>query len=196
MSDSSRPVLIEAAVTPLRKGAPVQTADQTVGEAVASLAAGAAVIHHHHDFTQPEAAAIAEVIDVETRILAAYPHAYMYADYLRGESMAEKNAHLQPMADAGVLRMIALDPGLTQFGHLGDDGLPSRHIQGGTTFPQAAEVTEFAAARKVPLSVGIYEPGNLRWAIAYAKAEAPGRHDDQALLRRRLRHGRRQDTGG
>jgi hypothetical protein len=62
--------------------------------------------------------------------LPACPHAYMYADYLRGDSMGEKNAHLQPMADAGVLRMVALDPGLTQFGHLGDDGLPSRHIQG------------------------------------------------------------------
>ena len=94
----------------------------------------------------------------------------MYADYLRGDSMAEKNAHLQPMADAGVLRMIALDPGLTQFGHLGDEGLPSRHIQGGTTFPEAAAVTEFASSQRVPLSVGIYEPGNLRWAIAYARA--------------------------
>jgi uncharacterized protein (DUF849 family) len=170
MSNSYRPVVIEAAVTPLRKGAPVQTADQAVREGVASLAAGAAVIHHHHDFTQPEPAAIAEVIDVETRILAACPHAYMYADYLRGETMAEKNAHLQPLADAGVLRMVALDPGLTQFGHLGDDGLPSRHMQGGTTFPEAAAVTEFAHAKAVPLSVGIYEPGNLRWAVAYAKA--------------------------
>ena len=170
MSDSPGPVLIEAAITPLRKGTPVQTADQTVDEAGASLAAGAAIIHHHHDFTLAEPAAIAEVIDVETRILAAYPHAYMYADYLRGDRMAEKNAHLQPMADAGVLRMVALDPGLTQFGHLDDDGLPSRHIQGGTTFPEAAGVTEFASSQRVPLSVGIYEPGNLRWAIAYARA--------------------------
>jgi beta-keto acid cleavage enzyme len=170
MSDSSGPVLIEAAITPLRKGAPVQTADQTVDEAVASLAAGAVIIHHHHDFTLAEPAAIAEVIDVETRILAAYPRAYMYADYLRGDRMAEKNAHLQPMADAGVLRMVALHPGLTQFGHLGDDGLPSRHIQGGTTFPEAAAVTEFVSSQRVPLSVGIYEPGNLRWAIAYARA--------------------------
>ncbi len=170
MNDSYGPVLIEAAVTPLRKGAPVQTADQVVHEAITSLAAGAAIIHHHHDFTQDAPTATAEIIDVETRILAAHPHAYMYADYLRGDAMAEKNAHLQPMADAGVLRMIALDPGLTQFGHLGDDGLPSRHIQGGTTFPEAAAVTEFAHAHEVPLSVGVYEPGNLRWAIAYAKA--------------------------
>jgi 3-keto-5-aminohexanoate cleavage enzyme len=71
MSDSDGPVLIEAAITPLRKGAPVRTANQTVDEAVASLAAGAAIIHHHHDFTLAEPAAIAEVIDVETRIRAA-----------------------------------------------------------------------------------------------------------------------------
>jgi hypothetical protein len=32
------------------------------------------------------------------RILAAYPYACMYADYLRGETVAEKNAHLRSMA--------------------------------------------------------------------------------------------------
>jgi 3-keto-5-aminohexanoate cleavage enzyme len=74
------------------------------------------------------------------------------------------------MVDVGVLRMIALDPGLTQFGHLDEAGLPSRHIQGGATFPEAVEVTNFAARDEIPLSVGIYEPGNLRWAVAYAKA--------------------------
>jgi 3-keto-5-aminohexanoate cleavage enzyme len=129
--------------------------------------------------------------------LPACPHAYMYADYLRGDSMGEKNAHLQPMADAGVLRMVALDPGLTQFGHLGDDGLPSLHIQGGTTFPEAAAVTEFASSQRVALSVGIYEPGNLRWGHRLREGQqVPDRDDDQALLRRGLRHGRCQDTGG
>jgi len=75
MKDSLGPAVIEAAITPLRKGAPVQTRDQAVDEGVASLAAGAAIIHHHHDFTQDEATAVAELIDVETRILAEYPHA-------------------------------------------------------------------------------------------------------------------------
>jgi 3-keto-5-aminohexanoate cleavage enzyme len=170
VSDSNTPVVIEAAITPLRKGAPVQTAHQAVDEAIASLAAGAAIIHHHHDFTLDEPTAIDEIISVEKGILAGYPSALMYADYLRGDTMAEKNAHLQPMAEASVLRMIALDPGLTQFGHLDDDGLPSRHIQGGTTFPEAVAVTELAERLSVPLSVGIYEPGNLRWALAYARA--------------------------
>jgi uncharacterized protein (DUF849 family) len=170
VSSEPGPVVIEAAITPLRKGAPVQTPEQTVREALASLKAGAAVIHHHHNFTLDAGAAIEQIIGVERDILSECPAAYLYADYLRGERMEQKNAHLQPMADAGVLRMIALDPGLTQFGHLDENGLPSRHIQGGTTFPEAVQVTEFAAHVGVPLSVGIYEPGNLRWAVAYAKA--------------------------
>jgi 3-keto-5-aminohexanoate cleavage enzyme len=170
MSTALGPVVVEAAVTPLRKGAPAQTPQQTVEEAAASLSAGAAIIHHHHDFTLDARDAIEQIIGVEQDILARYPSAYLYADYLRGDRMQQKNAHLQPMVDAGVLRMIALDPGLTQFGHLDENGLPSRHVQGGTTFPEAVEVTDFAARAEVPLSVGIYEPGNLRWAVTYAKA--------------------------
>jgi 3-keto-5-aminohexanoate cleavage enzyme len=88
------PAVIEAAITPLRKGAPVQTPEQTVGEALASLAAGAGIIHHHHNFTLDAAAAIDQIISVERSILAQYPSAYLYADYLRGDRMKEKNAHL------------------------------------------------------------------------------------------------------
>ncbi|SHN19134.1 3-keto-5-aminohexanoate cleavage protein [Cryptosporangium aurantiacum] len=165
------PVLIEAAITPLRKGQPLQTSEQLIHEALESLAAGAAIIHHHHDFRQTREQAVAQVIHVEGEILRAYPGAYVYNDYLAGDKiMEEKNAHLQPLADAGLLRMAALDPGLTQFGILSDDGLPNLAVQGGADYASAHQVVEFARHTSTPLSVGIYDPSNLRWAIAYARA--------------------------
>jgi 3-keto-5-aminohexanoate cleavage enzyme len=166
----ANPVIIEAAITPLRKGAPLQPSAQTVAEAKASLAAGASIIHHHHDFRLSREDATAQIIAVEQEILDAFPAAILYADYLRGDGAAQKNAHLAPMAEAGVLRMIAMDPGLTQFGVLDDEGLPSIHVQGGTTYPESAAVAVFGREVAVPLTVGIYEPGNLRWAVAYARA--------------------------
>lgn len=164
------PVIIESAVTPLRKGEPLLSTEEMINEGLASLTAGAAIVHHHHDFRQSREDATAQIIRIERELLQAYPDAFLYADYLRGDTTWEKNAHLQPMADAGVLRMISLDPGLTQFGFLDEEGLPTLHVQNGATYPDCVEVMKFAQRVQQPLMIGIYEPGNLRWAMAFAKA--------------------------
>ncbi|WP_371541433.1 3-keto-5-aminohexanoate cleavage protein [Streptomyces sp. NBC_00554] len=163
------PVVIEAAITPLRKGEPLQTSEELIHEATESLAGGAAIVHHHHDFRQTREGAIAQIVHVESEILKAYPEVFVYNDYLRGEKiMEEKNAHLPALAQAGVLTMAALDPGLTQFGMLGENGLPSIHVQGGADYASAHEVVEFADRTGTPLSLGVYDPSNLRWILAYA----------------------------
>lgn len=164
------PVILEAAITPLRKGMPLKTTEENISEGKACLAAGASIVHHHHDFRQSPEDATRQIIQIQRAILDDYPDAFMYADYLRGDAIWEKNAHLQPMADAGVLRMISLDPGLTQFGFLDDEGLPTIHLQGGSNYPDSADVVSFANKVNRPLVIGIYEPGNLRWAVAFAKA--------------------------
>jgi uncharacterized protein (DUF849 family) len=144
-SSSEAPVVIEAAITPVRKGEPLH--QDVVSEAKACLAAGAAIIHHHHDFRLDR-----------------------YADKLRGETIDAKFAHVQPMADAGVLRMLSLDPGLTVFARMDAHGLPSDSITGGTTYADTNRLVEFANWVGVPISLGVYEPGNLRWIHAYAAA--------------------------
>jgi 3-keto-5-aminohexanoate cleavage enzyme len=170
MNISDMPVVLEAAITPLRRGAPVKEAHENIHEAKECLAAGAGVIHHHHDFRKDREGAIQEMIDMEAAMLAAYPDALLYGDYIRGSAIWEKNGHLQPMQDAGVLRMIAVDPGLTLFGRMDDRGLPSDSVTGGATFAEANSVVEFARKYDKPLSVGVYEPGHLRWVRAYAAA--------------------------
>ena len=49
-------------------------------------------------------------------------------------------------------------------------GLPADSVTGGATFAEADAVTGFARTWQRPMSVGIYEPGHLRWARAYAAA--------------------------
>src|SRR3954447_4998756 len=110
-------VVIEAAITPFRRGTPVLFADDMVSQALACLDAGASVIHHHHDMRSNDQDSISEMIDVGGRIRAARPGALVYPDYLTGpdRDVWEENGHLRPMADAGVLTMFAIDPGITSF---------------------------------------------------------------------------------
>ncbi len=166
----NRPTVIEAAITPYRPGEPLQDSDAMVADAIECFAAGAGVVHHHHDFRQERNAAIAQMIDVESRILAEVPTALMYGDYLKAKAVSDKMAHLQPMADAGVLRMLAIDPGHTMFCGTDSLGRPIRAGVGGTTYGEAHELVEFAKTVAVPISLGVYEPGQLRWIIAYERA--------------------------
>ena len=167
---SQFPVLIEAAITPLRFGEAVQSMDATIDEARACLAAGAAIIHHHHDFSAPRTEGVRQMVGIQSGILEAFPDALMYSDYLRGEKLWDKNAHLQPLSEAGVLRMVPLDPSIVQVGKLDAEGLPSDSYVAGLTYAEADEIVRFARRADVPISVSIYEPGNLRWARAYALA--------------------------
>jgi hypothetical protein len=171
------PVVIEAAVTPLRAGAPIQPAEQTIQDAKACLAAGASIIHHHHDFRLPRAEATQQIIHIGKSILQSFPHALIYPDYIAGgeadKAMGRRyapDALLQPMHDAGALTMFTFDPGLTLFARLDSDGLPSESVTGGATYAEAHQMLQFANRVNVPVVVGVYEPGNLRWIRAYARA--------------------------
>ncbi|MEW1963696.1 3-keto-5-aminohexanoate cleavage protein [Microbacterium sp. NPDC077644] len=165
-----KPVVISAAVTPLRQGVPLQTADEMVGEAFDALEAGAAVIHHHHDYRLSSKDATEQIVDVERRIKDRYPDALLYVDYLDADTSEKRTAYLQPLADAGLLSMYAFDPGYTTFDILDDDGLPSKQMVQGFSFEDSAKLLEFGRRADVPVSIGIYEPGHLRWAAAYARA--------------------------
>lgn len=163
------PVVIEAAITPLRWGVPAQTADQMAAESLACIAAGASIVHHHHDMRLTPEASAEQCIAVGRRVLAAHPGTLVYTDYLTGRTAKEEHAHLQPMAQAGVLTMFAIDPGITAFPSDDRDGLPTRTYTDGLTFAEAHEMAQLARATDVPLSLGVFEPGQLRWIVHYAQ---------------------------
>jgi uncharacterized protein (DUF849 family) len=167
---SSSPVVIEAAITPLRWDEPAQTVDQMVSEGNSCIDAGAGIVHHHHDMRLSEEAATAALLDTAEGILAVHPEVLVYTDYLTGKRAWEENAHLRPGAEAGVLTMFAIDPGITTFGSFADDGVPTRTYTDGLRFDEAHEMVEFSKQVGVPISLGVFEPGHLRWILAYERA--------------------------
>lgn len=162
-----RAVIIEAAISPLRWDAPVQTVDEIVAEATACIDAGAAIVHHHHDMRLAEADAIDALVATADGIQSAHPGTLTYTDYLSAKRAWDENAHLRPMAEARVLTMFAIDPGITTFGSVDDDGLPTRTYTDGLRFDEAHEMIEFSKEIGVPISLGVFEPGHLRWIRTY-----------------------------
>lgn len=161
------PVVIEVAITPLRWGTPAQTVEEMVHQARACIAAGAGIVHYHHDMRLDEASAIGALLDTGAGIQADHPGALTYTDYLTGKRAWDENAHLKPMAEAGVLTMFAIDPGITTFASFDDDGIPTRTYLDGLRFDEAHSMIQFSKEVGVPISLGVFEPGHLRWILAY-----------------------------
>src|SRR5690606_5552544 len=136
-------------------------------EANACIEAGAGIVHHHHDMRLDEDAATAQIVETATGIQSVHPGALVYTDYLTGKRAAEENAHLEPLAKAGLLTMCAIDPGVTTFASFDADGVPSRTDLDGLHFNDAHAMVEFSKQHDVPISLGVFEPGHLRWILAY-----------------------------
>jgi uncharacterized protein (DUF849 family) len=167
---NDRTLVIEAAVSPFRADAPVAEASGVIEEAIACITAGSAVVHHHHDQRLEPDAAIARLIDTCRAILDARPGALLYPGILSGRTGAEHMAHLAPMAEAGVLGMAPLDPGAAVPYDLDDDGLPSGHGWVWNSFSTSKKVALSMLDHSVPLALGVYEPVQLRWALAMEAA--------------------------
>jgi 3-keto-5-aminohexanoate cleavage enzyme len=165
--DLRAPVVIEAAISPLRWDVPAQTVEEIVAEAAACLAAGAGIVHFHHDMRLDQDAAVEQLVATGEGIRELFPTALLYTDYLGGKTAERENAHLQPMAAAGVLSMFAIDPGITTFGSYAEDGLPTRTYLDGLRFDECHTMVELSKGLDVPVSLGVFEPGHLRWILAY-----------------------------
>jgi uncharacterized protein (DUF849 family) len=146
-----------------------KTAEEVAADALATLEAGAAIIHAHCD---PVGGADEEVAE---RYLEAFrpvwrerPDALLYPTVNFGAG-GLSFGHLAPMAKEG-LRVGLLDPGSVNLGRLGDDGLPSGAFVYANSFDRIREV--FALHEELGLgpSLAIYEPGFLYTTLLYWKA--------------------------
>jgi 3-keto-5-aminohexanoate cleavage enzyme len=164
---STKPAIIEAAISPLVQGA--QTADVIVDEANACLDAGAGIVHHHFDRSGTVADSIAQLADIWGRVAKAYPQALHYTGYLKGTTAVEENEHLRPLAEAGLLNMFPIDPGITTKPVYNVDGLPTLTSSDGLRFDESHEMVELSKELGVPISLGVFEPVALRWIVDYAR---------------------------
>ena len=135
-------------------------------DALACFDGGAAIIHtHNHDISLTGADAANPYIEAMAPVLADRPDALWYPTLTSGDHQA-KYAHMAMIAAEMPLRMVAVDPGSTNIGGAGPDGLPV----GGTYKNDYAEIrASFDLCRDngwAP-AMAIYEPGFLQCVLTY-----------------------------
>jgi 3-keto-5-aminohexanoate cleavage enzyme len=173
------PVIIEAAIngaTPQAVNPHVpRTLPEIVTDACACIDAGAAIVHHHNEDSLLDARhAPHPYREAWTRIYERYPSALLYPTMGGGgahTTIQERYAHVEELADAGVLRMALVDPGSVSLGPLDADGLPAPiDLIYQNTFADVRYMMDVCRARGVGAHISIFEPGFLRVALAYHAA--------------------------
>jgi uncharacterized protein (DUF849 family) len=147
-----------------------RTPGEIFADAVACLDAGAAILHAHSpDMRALGADAARDYAAAWQPILAARPDVLWYPTLCQGAGMAAMCSHWEPLAEQVRLRIGGFDPGSTNLGMPGEDGLPIGVVYG-VSYDDVR--TAFALCERLGLgpSLGIYEPGALRTVLAWKHA--------------------------
>ena len=167
------PVIIEAALngaTSKARNPHVPTAPGEIArDGLACMEAGAAIVHNHvDDFSLTGESAAARYLEAWRPIVTARPDAILYCTVAIGGAVADRYAHVPPLARSGLMRMGVLDPGSVNLGSAGEDGLPGgfdfvySHTYGDVRYV-VAQLDE----HRLGPSISIFEPGFLRTALVY-----------------------------
>jgi 3-keto-5-aminohexanoate cleavage enzyme len=176
---TQQPLIIEAAIngaTPKAMNPHVpRTVDEIVACACACIEAGAAIVHHHNDEGLLEGRHATEPYrEAWIAIYARHPQALLYPTMGGGgprTHIRERYAHVEELADAGMLRIAIIDPGSVSLGPLDADGLPMAiDLVYQNTFADVRYMMDVCRARGLAAHVSIFEPGFLRVALAYHAA--------------------------
>ena len=170
---SAAPVIIEAAIngaTPKERNPNVpRTPEEIAADALATIEAGAAVIHNHIDLGGlSEAEAAERYLEGWRPVLAARPDALLYPTVHFGPPLGYE--HLIPLAASGMLRMGLCDPGSVNLGRVDEAGVPTGGIVYANSFEQIGRALDICREQRLGPSLATYEPGFLRATLAWWRA--------------------------
>ena len=171
---SETPVVLEVALNGLTGPEKNRHVPRTPAElrrdALACLDAGAAILHAHSpDMRATGEDAARDYLAAWAPLLAERPDLLWYPTLCQAQGMAAMCGHWAPIARELTLRIGGFDPGSTNLGMPGADGLPSGVVYG-VSYDDVR--TAFALCERLGLgpSLGIYEPGALRTVLAWQRA--------------------------
>jgi uncharacterized protein (DUF849 family) len=173
-TEPARPVVIEASIngvtTRARNPYVPLTAAEIRTEVPLCLDAGATIIHaHSHDIALTGAEAAAAYLEAWRPLLTRHSGTVWYPTLTSASDVAGRTDHVALLAEAIPLSMMAVDPGSTNLGAPGPDGLPV-----GDPYINGYEDTRYSLALCERLRLGpalaIYEPGFLRTVLTYHRA--------------------------
>ena len=177
---SQQPVIIECAINGVgrkeRNPNIPRTAEEVRADSLACLDAGAAIIHAHNvNIRLVGQEAVDDYVAAWRPLLEERPDTLWYPTGVVATSSEDRLGHHEALADLGLLRMAYVDPGSTNTGWAGPDGLPT----GGTyvnTYDHIRAAFGQCERRRLAPAIAIYEPGWLNTTLAYHRAGrlAPG----------------------
>lgn len=173
---SELPVIVEVALNGAtsrdRNPNVPRTAEEISKDALACLDLGAAMIHTHiSDIGVAPEQAAELYLEQYLPILDARPDAILYPTIVFGVDVEARVGHFPILVEKCGLRMGICDPGSLNLVPTDDDGLPAPVAFVYTNSP-ADILYKFELCEKYKLGPGIsiFEPGFLRYVLAYEKA--------------------------
>jgi len=172
---NNAPVIIEAAingVTSKEKNPHVpREPGEVTADALACMEAGASIIHSHHDDMGAHGDVIArEYLAAWRPVLAEHPDALWYPTLGFVADVEQKLSHMEIIAAEIPVPMCAVDPGSTNIGFPGEDGLPS-----GVVYANSYDDVRygFGLCERLGMApaLAIYEPTFLRTVTSYYHAK-------------------------
>jgi 3-keto-5-aminohexanoate cleavage enzyme len=176
------PVIIEASLnggTPKSRNPSVpRTPAEVAEQAIACIDAGAAMVHNHTDDPVLGGSGVHDpepYLEAWRVILRERPGALLYPTMAGGGphvTIERRYAHIVRLAEEGVLAQGLVDPGSTNLGGLDAEGLPSASARVyENTYADGRYMVETCRRLGVGMSVSIFEPGFLRFLLAYHDAD-------------------------
>ncbi len=168
------PVIIEAAInggSSKRRNPNVpREPAEIIEDTFRCLDAGASIIHaHNRDYALFGKAAADDYLQAWRVILKERPDTLWYPTLSGGGNVHEVLEHIELIANEVPLRIGVVDPGSTNIGRPGPDGLPI-----GVVYHNSYEDirASFAFCERLRLgpSLAIYEPGFMQTALSYFRA--------------------------
>lgn len=180
-SVSGIPLIIEASLngqTPRSRNPNVPYSDdEIVEQALACMDAGAALVHNH---TEEPVIGGSGRLDVETyaiawrKLLSIRPDAILTATMPVGQEgvpVETRYAHIEAMAEEGLITQGLCDPGSFNYAALDEEGLfaDSTYVYKNDMHDSRYYV-ETCRRLKIGLSISIFEPGFVKFIMAYHRA--------------------------
>jgi len=173
---SQTPLIIEAAInggtTKARNPHVPLAPAEIAADSLACIEAGAAIIHSHlESFELNGEAAAARYLEGWRATIRARPDAIFYATGATGDTIEERCAHTEALADSGAMRMGFIDPGSVNFGTFRSDGMPGKmNTIYANPFPEIEYSFGLLDRCKLGPSIAVYEPSFLRATLMYHRA--------------------------
>ncbi len=168
-------VIIEAAINGVTRkdqnpNVPIEP-EEIAACALACFDTGASIVHNHIDrFGVDGPAAAQRYLEGWQPVLSARPEALLYPTVNGGGSVVDMYAHLEPLRDAGALRVGLCDPGSVNLGWKDEHGAPAGAFVYSNSHADVGYQLDLNARLGLGPQFAIFEPGFLRAVRAWHDA--------------------------